>query len=205
MRPAGRLAVRPRWLEQGNCGNREWSCVSAAEEWATGFDGGPSGGGGSGGIATGTDASSDGAAAGERDSASPAIDAGIAGDATRGDATARSGRNPKIGGDFSQVHLFNNYWLNVTYFCITAKLDPQARVESNYFENSSRPHWLQLDGNGTAGIAIDTGNVYTGVSTGNTNRDVGGTVFTVPYAFIKETATAARQRAIDCPGPQPIR
>lgn len=115
-----------------------------------------------------------------------------------------NGRNPKIGQPSSRVHLFNNYWLDVTYFCITAQTDSQARVESNYFENSSRPHWLQTDGNGTAGIAIDDGNVYTGASAGNTNRDSGGTVFSVPYAYTKESAADARQHIIDCSGPQPI-
>jgi pectate lyase len=115
------------------------------------------------------------------------------------------GRNPKIGQATSQVHLFNNYWLNITYFCITAQTDAQARVESNYFENSSRPHWLQTDGNGTAGIAIDTGNVYTGASAGSTNRDVGGTVFSVPYSYTKESAADAKTAVAKCSGPQPIR
>lgn len=86
------------------------------------------------------------------------------------------------------------------YFCITAQVDARARVESNYFESSARPHWLQTDGNGTAGIAIDTGNVYTGASSGNTNRDTGGSVFTVPYAYTKEPAATARQRTSDCSG-----
>lgn len=111
------------------------------------------------------------------------------------------GRNPKIG-ESATVHLFNNYWLNVSYFCITAQSGGEARVESNYFENSSRPHWLQSDGNG---IAIDNGNVYTGASSGNTNRDAGGSVFSVPYAYTKESAATARQRVLDCSGPQPIR
>jgi pectate lyase len=116
-----------------------------------------------------------------------------------------NGRNPKIGGANAQVHLFNNYWLAIGYFCITAQVDAQARVESNYFENASRPHWLQLDGSGRAGIAIDSGNVYTGASSGNTNRDTGGTVFSVPYAYTKETAATARTQIMKCAGPQPIR
>jgi pectate lyase len=115
------------------------------------------------------------------------------------------GRNPKIGHERSNVHLYNNYWLNITYFCITAQEDGEARVESNYFENALRPHWRQTDGNGTAGIAIDNGNVYIGTSNGNTNRDVGGTVFTVPYTYTKETAAAARTSVMNCSGPQPIR
>jgi len=114
------------------------------------------------------------------------------------------GRNPKIGQPSSQVHLFNNYWLDISYFCITAQTDSEARVESNYFENSSRPHWLQTDGDGTAGIAIDDGNVYTGASAGSTNRDAGGTVFSVPYSYTKESADDARDAIIQCSGPQPI-
>ncbi len=78
--------------------------------------------------------------------------------------------------------------------------DAEARVESNYFENSLRPHWRQLDGNGTAGIAVDDGNVYTGASNGSTNRDVGGSVFSVPYPVHKETAAAARTAVTQCAG-----
>ena len=88
---------------------------------------------------------------------------------------------------------------------MTAQVDAKARVESNYFENSARPHWLQLDGNGTAGIAIDTGNVYTGASNGNTNRDTGGSVFNAPYAYTKQSAAEAKDAITKCAGPQPIR
>lgn len=115
-----------------------------------------------------------------------------------------NGRNPKIGGEPSKVHLYNNYWLNIGYFCITAQMDSEARVESNYFENSSRPHWRQTDGNGTAGIAIDGGNVYAG-STSATYRDTGGTVFSVPYSYTKQSAADAKTATVNCSGPQPIR
>jgi len=49
------------------------------------------------------------------------------------------------------------------------------------------------------------GLIYTGASAGNTNRDTGGTVFSVPYTYTKESAATARQRSLDCSGPQPIR
>jgi len=114
------------------------------------------------------------------------------------------GRNPKVGGVNAQVHLFNNYWLDISYFCMTAQMDAEARVDSNYFEDASRPHWLQLDGSGTAGIAIDAGNTYVGTSNGNTNRDVGGSVFSVPYEFSKQTASEAKSAVVACSGPQPI-
>ncbi|WNG28558.1 hypothetical protein F0U62_34575 [Cystobacter fuscus] len=110
-----------------------------------------------------------------------------------------SGRNPKLGGALMQAHLYNNYWLNTSYFCITAAENAQARVESNYFENASKPHWLQAPG----AIAIDSGNVYTGKST-STSRDVGGSVFSVPYSYSKDSGTAARDRIKACSGPRRI-
>jgi pectate lyase len=111
------------------------------------------------------------------------------------------GRNPKIG-ESATVHLFNNYWLNISYFCITAQSNGAALVESNYFESSQRPHWLQEDGKG---IAIDDGNVYTGASNGKTNRDAGGSAFSVSYTYAKQTAEAAKADILRCAGPQPIR
>lgn len=110
-----------------------------------------------------------------------------------------SGRNPKLGGALMQAHLYNNYWLNTTYFCITAAENAQARVESNYFENASRPHWLQAPG----AIAIDSGNIYSGSSASST-RDVGGSVFTVPYSYTKDSGTTAKDRVKACSGPQRI-
>ena len=55
----------------------------------------------------------------------------------------------------------------------------------------------------SAGIAIDNGNVYTGASMNN--RDTGGTVFTVPYEYTKQTAEQAKASIVKCSGPQPIR
>ena len=88
---------------------------------------------------------------------------------------------------------------------MTAQHDAQARVESNYYQNSLRPHWLQLDGDGKAGIAIDNGNVYTGSSSGSTNRDTGGSAFSIPYRYTKESADVAKASVVKCSGPQPIR
>jgi len=109
-----------------------------------------------------------------------------------------SGRNPKLGGALTQAHIVNNYWLDTSYFCITVEDGAQARVESNYFEDASKPHWLQ-----SGAIAIDSGNVYAGTSSSNT-KDTGGNVFSVPYAYTKESAATARSSIINCAGPQQI-
>jgi pectate lyase len=85
-----------------------------------------------------------------------------------------SGRNPKIDGAASRVHLFNNFWKNVTYFSIGVGSGAQAKVEGNYFENAAKPHWDT--GNGLID-ADRASNRYTGISASDPDRDTGSTVF----------------------------
>lgn len=85
-----------------------------------------------------------------------------------------SGRNPKLSGTATRAHLFNNYWLNITYFAITAGEGAHAKVEGNFFANSAKPHW-----NGGTGL-IDANlasNRYTGISATDPERDTGQKVF----------------------------
>lgn len=83
-----------------------------------------------------------------------------------------AGRNPKVDGYNSRVHMFNNYWKNITYFSISAGNGAEVLVENNYFENSAKPHWNQGSGYFSA-----SGNVYTGSSATDQYRDSGATVF----------------------------
>ncbi len=85
-----------------------------------------------------------------------------------------SGRNPKIDGDRSRVHLFNNFWKNVTYFSIGVGSGAQAKVEGNYFENAAKPHWDT--GNGFIDADLST-NRYTGISASDPDKDSGAYVF----------------------------
>jgi pectate lyase len=85
-----------------------------------------------------------------------------------------SGRNPKIDGSESRVHLFNNFWKNVTYFSIGVGGGAQAKVEGNYFENAAKPHWDT--GNGLIDADL-TSNRYTGISAKDPDRDTGSRVF----------------------------
>ena len=85
-----------------------------------------------------------------------------------------SGRNPKIIGSSSRVHLFSNFWKNVTYFSIGVGEYAQAKVEGNYFENAVRPHWNT--GNGYIDANISS-NRYTGVSATDKYKDTGSVVF----------------------------
>lgn len=85
-----------------------------------------------------------------------------------------SGRNPKVDGGASRVHLFNNFWKNVTYFSIGVGSGAQAKVEGNYFENAAKPHWDTGNGLIDADIAS---NRYTGISANDPDKDTGGSVF----------------------------
>ncbi|NVJ51463.1 MAG: RICIN domain-containing protein [Gammaproteobacteria bacterium] len=81
-----------------------------------------------------------------------------------------SGRNPKLTGSATRAHLFNNLWKNITYFAVAVSDGAQAKLENNYFESSSKPHWN--DGSGF----IDGGNasnVYTGRSRTSPERHTG--------------------------------
>lgn len=85
-----------------------------------------------------------------------------------------SGRNPKLEGAATRAHLYNNYWLDVTYFAINASASAQAKIEGNFFANSSRPHWN--DGNGLLDANMAS-NRYTGRSATDPYRHTGARVF----------------------------
>lgn len=95
-----------------------------------------------------------------------------------------SGRNPKLDGAATRAHLYNNYWLDITYFAINASDLAQAKVEGNFFANSARPHWNA--GNGLLDAALAS-NRYTGISATDAYRNTGGSVFgdlrLYPYAL----------------------
>jgi len=85
-----------------------------------------------------------------------------------------SGRNPKLDGAATRAHLYNNYWLDVTYFAINANNSAQGKIEGNYFANASRPHWAEATGLLDANIAS---NRYTGISATDPYRHTGARVF----------------------------
>ncbi|MFM2482562.1 RICIN domain-containing protein [Celerinatantimonas sp. YJH-8] len=83
-----------------------------------------------------------------------------------------AGRNPLVEGN-SRVHLYNNYWKDITYFAIGARDGGEVLAENNYFENSARVQWNQGNGYFSA-----SGNVYTGISATDTYKATGDNVFT---------------------------
>ena len=85
-----------------------------------------------------------------------------------------SGRNPKLDGAATRAHLYNNHWIDISYFSINASGGAQARVEGNFFANSAKPHWNA--GNGLIDAPASS-NRYTGVSATDPYRHSGAKVF----------------------------
>lgn len=85
-----------------------------------------------------------------------------------------SGRNPKLDGAATRAHLYNNYWRDISYFAINANASAQARIDGNYFDNASRPHWNA--GNGLLDAPAGS-NRYSGMSATDPYRHTGARVF----------------------------
>ncbi|HEY0065375.1 MAG TPA: RICIN domain-containing protein [Telluria sp.] len=85
-----------------------------------------------------------------------------------------SGRNPKLDGAATRAHLYNNYWLDITYFAINGRDGAQAKIEGNFFANTARPHW----NTGAALFDAPAGsNRYTGRSATDPYKNGGAKVF----------------------------
>lgn len=84
-----------------------------------------------------------------------------------------AGRNPKLNKSQTRAHLYNNYWYDITYFATNTGNGAQAKIEANYYENASRPHWNE-SGFIDANLAS---NRYTGRSASDSYRHTGSGVF----------------------------
>lgn len=99
------------------------------------------------------------------------------------------GRNPKLDGDATRAHIYNNYYLEVTYFAINTNNGAQALIEGNYFADTRSPHW-NVSGFMDADL---NNNEYTGQSATDPERDTGDTVFgdVVMYPYTLDDALNA--------------
>lgn len=102
-----------------------------------------------------------------------------------------AGRNPKLTGSATRAHIYNNYWLGITYFSVGVSDSAQALMQANYFNNSARPHWNE--GAGLINANVST-NVYTGISNSGTYavKDTGASVFgdVSMYNYSTDSASA---------------
>lgn len=104
------------------------------------------------------------------------------------------GRNPRVSGSGAMVHGYNNYYRDVSFYCVASEENAQTRLDRCYFENSQRPHYYDWDLSSSAGAgALQTNladNIYTGVSA-TSRRETGGTVFNPAsyYNYVPQPAS----------------
>ena len=109
-----------------------------------------------------------------------------------------SGRNPHVSGAGSMLHVFNNYYRDISFYCVASEDAAQTRLERCYFENSQHPHYynynLATPQYAGALQTVISENVYTGVSA-TTRREVGGTVFNPASYYSSSPQPASEVKA----------
>lgn len=109
-----------------------------------------------------------------------------------------SGRNPRISGTGTMVHAFNNYYRDISFYCLSSEDGAQTRLDRCYYENSQRPHYYDWDLSSPAGAgalqSVVSENVYTGVSA-TSRREVGGTVFNPASYYSSSPQPASEVKA----------
>jgi pectate lyase len=65
-------------------------------------------------------------------------------------------RNPRV--RFGEpVHVFNNYYLNITGYGVASQMSAGVMVENNYFDNVEKP--TRIDVGGAPGFIVARGNI----------------------------------------------
>jgi pectate lyase len=97
------------------------------------------------------------------------------------------GRNPSI--RYGKVHMFNNYFSDITDYGIAARIGAHAKLENNHYNNVKLPMTTNKftdDGNLPAGFICETGNIFTGTCGANSITEKGcefWTSATLPYKY----------------------
>ncbi|AJQ95563.1 RICIN domain-containing protein [Gynuella sunshinyii] len=115
------------------------------------------------------------------------------------------GRNPKLSGSGTRAHLYNNYWHKVTYYSTYASHGAQAKIEGNYYDDASRPHWNEPNASVRGYLDVDMdSNRYTGISTITDGRDSGDYVFgdVTLYPYTLDNVDQLPTRLLNQTGPQ---
>jgi pectate lyase len=86
-------------------------------------------------------------------------------------------RNPRVRFG-NPVHVFNNYYNNITLYAIASTENAGILVEGNYFENTPDPFHLGQADSGP-GTLVARNNVFVNSGTGSQ----GGSVASIPYSY----------------------
>lgn len=125
-----------------------------------------------------------------------------------------AGRNPKVTGAESQIHIINNFWKDITHFGFSVRDGAQAKLDNGYFETSVNPHDIS---HGGALETILSNNIYTWDDEDDniadddivvpsyrrlTKASTDGFTLQIPYEYPLESAKQGRRLVLKTSGPR---
>lgn len=99
---------------------------------------------------------------------------------------------------FGEVHVFNNYYLDVEEHCISASFESSVIVEKNFFRSSHDPHIYTDLGAGTKDPALSASGNHYEFTTGD--KETYGSAFTPSYAHSSRSREEVPEIAINQSG-----
>jgi pectate lyase len=95
-------------------------------------------------------------------------------------------RNPRVRFG-NPVHVFNNYFLDITLYAIASTENAGILVEGNYFENTPDPFHLGQADSGP-GTLVARNNTFVNSGSGST----GGSVASIPYSYTVDASSSVK-------------
>jgi pectate lyase len=99
-------------------------------------------------------------------------------------------RNPRVRFG-NPVHVFNNYYNNITLYAIASTDNAGLLVEGNYFENTPDPFHLGQADSGP-GTLVARNNTFVNSGTGQT----GGSVASIPYPYTLDASAGVKASVV---------
>lgn len=101
---------------------------------------------------------------------------------------------------FGEVHVYNNYYLDVDDHCISASFESDVQVENNFFRSANDPHIFRNLGQGTQDPALSVSGNHYEFTTGD--KETFGTAFSPGYSYAGRAVNEVPEIAINESGVQ---